>query len=195
MPNKPREIAIEGVDGVGKSSVATALAQLLSAFGGQAHICNPFHTARAMNDEQDVYPLWQTQDGSHHAIDLLHAAIQAERARAAAVAADTIIYDRHWMTVFTEVGQDPDLVAHWGDHLPHTALLLDARPEEQQRHQANNHGDSWDVYDERERYKKLYRELGYAHRDHMLGAYLITWIPDDFKRVARAIDSDMRYWR
>ncbi|MCA9309236.1 hypothetical protein KC973_02570 [Candidatus Saccharibacteria bacterium] len=195
MSNKLREVAIEGVDGVGKTSVATALAQLLEAYGEHTYMCNPFHTARALNEGVDIYTLWQTPEGASQAINLLKAAIEDERGHARRISADTIIYDRHWMTAFTEIGDNPGLVQEWGDEFPHTALLLDARSEEEQRRNANNHGDRWDAYEERERYKKLYRELSYAHREHMLGAYLITWIPEDFKRVARTIDGDIRYRR
>ena len=186
------EVAIEGVDGVGKSSVATALAERLSPFY-KPHVCNPFHTAREINGGDDIYPLWATFSGSVKAIDLLKGAVSQERDKAAETEAKLIVFDRNWLTAFTEIGDDPELVEAWGDDMPRTVLL---QPIGDSITRADD-TDIWDAPTEREQYKRRYQEQAWAHFPRMIGHYLMDRNNMDWsvEAVAAQIDSDMRYRR
>lgn len=186
------EIAVEGVDGVGKSSVANALAERLTPFY-LPHVCNPFHTAREINRGDDIYPLWATFSGSVKAIDLLKCAISEERDKAAEAEAKLIIFDRNWLTAFTEIGDDPELVERWGDDMPRTALLQPIGDSVTR----TTDTDTWDAPTEREQYKRRYQEQAWAHFPRMIGHYLMDRSNMDWsvEAVAAQIDSDMRYRR
>lgn len=186
------EIAVEGVDGVGKSSVVAALAERLTPFS-RPYTCNPYHTARRINGGDDIYPLWATFSGSVKAVDLLKSAFSEERDKAAEADAQLIVFDRHWLTAFTEIGNDPELVEAWGEDMPRTALLIPtgehiARVEDT---------DIWDQPTEREQYKRRYQEQAWAHFPQMIGHYLMDRRNMDWsvEAVSTQIDSDMRYRR
>lgn len=192
MDKKPIEIAVEGVDGVGKSSVANALVERLAPYH-QPYTCNIYHTARQINGGDDLYPLWATYSGSVKAIDLLKSALVQERDRASEAGAGLIVWDRNWLTAFTEIGNDPELVDVWGDDMPRTALLLPAGD-----HIARaTDNDTWDQPTEREQYKRRYQEQAWAHFSRMIGHYLMDRRNMDWSvsAVASQIDSDMRYRR
>lgn len=193
MAEKLVEVAIEGVDYVGKSSIAKILADNLIAQGRSVKVANTFHRANTINGD-DIYHLWHIPGGAEKAIDALKSAIESVRDEAIEEGCDTVIYDRHWMTAFTEIGDNSELVSYWGEeYMPMTALLLDARPEEEQYDPTRT--DAWETRAERQRYKALYSEVAHKNYPHLLGSYLISVLPHDFVRVARVIESDLVYRR
>lgn len=101
-----REIAIEGLDGAGKTTIAHNLAQQYTQEGLHTLVASPYRLAQEKSGEE-LYPLWGTDEGAARAIDHIKNALAAIREEAHQEQADVLIYDRHWVTAFTEIASRP----------------------------------------------------------------------------------------
>jgi len=64
-----KEIAIEGLDGAGKSTIALLLAQQYKAEGLKAEVFTPY---KDVKEEYgcEIYPLWKSTNGAKTCIDI-----------------------------------------------------------------------------------------------------------------------------
>jgi hypothetical protein len=133
-----KEIVIEGHDGGAKTPVACRSAEALRSMGYRVGIYAPFqlvNEAFAIEEAArrgvavetmsradilacDIYNLWSTRNGAARAIERIRKIIAHSRQEALEMALDLIIWDRHWITVLTQIYQDPTLLPLWDDFPP-----------------------------------------------------------------------------
>jgi hypothetical protein len=121
----PIEIVVDGTDSGGKTPCVDALCRTFAA-GRDVRSCAPFRV-------QEVYPLWDREP--RRAAAIIRAIM--DDFRHASAAADLIIWDRGWPTVWVSTA---DLIAR-GALLPFpslTVLLLNSM--ETTRRKAEKHG-------------------------------------------------------
>jgi len=162
-----KEIAIEGLDGAGKTSVAQELADIYANEGLRAHVAAPYRLAEKKLGA-DLFPLWRSDRGAEMAIDVIHGALmdtQEEHADA-----DVLIYDRHWMTAFTEIAGRPELVARWGDTFVPTAYLR-VDPAVARARAGNDETSPWMEERNFQGYAGRYTALCHEMGEHLLGIY------------------------
>jgi thymidylate kinase len=184
-------VALEGIDGSGKTSVAHAMVEQLSAEGLSAEVFAPY---RAANDilGEDIYGLWETNEGAGKAISLLHDVMRQRETQAADEGTDVLIYDRQWMTAFTEITGRPALEQQWTHFVP--AALLNAAPAVAQRRIRNDQEASWSTLEQQHAYAVGFGRLALGMRRHVLGWYRSA---EDVtpKALARNIIWDMNIQR
>ncbi len=120
-----QRIAIEGIDGSGKTSVTEALAKHLGKQGLKTMTFAPYRIANKWL-RADIYDLWSTMQGSFEATSLLKDVIYDCEDIADTHKADVVIYDRHWMTGQTMVEGHSNREDYWHQYGPRpipTALL------------------------------------------------------------------------
>lgn len=105
MTDGPRVVALDGHDGAGKTTIATALAEVLGAqyvrpFGGATG--HALMAAATAHDHAQVLAIGH---------DALHGAIETRRE------APALVLDRSWMTVASLVETD-DFAASWSLWVP-----------------------------------------------------------------------------
>lgn len=188
-----REIAIEGIDGAGKSTVADLLADRLKHHGLSVSTHRPFHEARELLG-QDLYELWNTHRGSSVAINALSDVIEAAREKAMDNNDDIILFDRHWMTAFTEIANQPSLTKLWRgqDFIPAALLRVDI--DTAMRRCENDLDEAWMDPSELKRYHASFNDLAGTYGNHILGIYRSD---DDVSPdcLARNIEWDMQIAR
>lgn len=185
-------VAIEGIDGAGKTSAAQLLAEEFAADGLRANVYAPFRLANERLGH-DIYDLWQTPSTAKAAIGVLHAVLDDCREQSADEKADVTIYDRHWMTAFTEIIHDPEALAAWGDYFVPTALLQ-VNPQLATQRQGNDLGADWSTLRRQIQYANLRTYLSKHYSQHMLGIYRSD-SDVTVRALARSIQSDMRFRR
>lgn len=161
-------LAIEGIDGAGKTSVATKLSSQLEADGYRVKVFAPFRLVRAHIGD-DIYPMWREPETARIAIKALPEVFDECEAEAREANADIIIYDRHWMTALSELANRPELVADWSSFIQ-TALLRVPISTAIKRC-SNDLDEPWMAVNELERYSIRYQALARQYGMYMLGIY------------------------
>lgn len=164
-----RKLGIEGIDGSGKTTVAKEVSRQLGTEGLKAVIFSPYRMA---NDQlgREMYHDWNIRHKAAENIVAFIKVLEECEALAAEQGADVIIYDRHWMTAMTEIGDRPSLVDQWGDHFVPTALLQ-VSPGTAARRITNDHDSKWSNLVAQAEYADRYRDLARRHPEHLLGIY------------------------
>ncbi len=185
-------VAIEGIDGSGKTTVAKTLDKLLQHEGLRAVIFAPYHIAQERLGE-DLYPMWQNPKAAKAAVGVLRHTLEACEVQAKEEGADVVIYDRHWMTAFTEIAGNRELVEEWGEAFV-PAALLNVDPHTATTRMINDRQAPWSGIDAQRVYADRYQQLAGEHFHDMLGVYR----SDDEVTpltIARAIQSDLYFRR
>jgi len=164
-----KEIAIEGVDGSGKTTVAHELARHYSKQGMQARVVSPYVLANEYHGS-DIYELWQSEQGRLEAVDILKYIFSHETNRAQSDGIEVLIFDRHWMTAFTEIAGDEHAVSAWGDTFVPTAYLRVAAHLAHTRSQ-NDTDEAWMTKQAHQEYANQYESLCRTFGKHVLGIY------------------------
>lgn len=112
-----RELAIEGIDGSGKTTVIGLLAESLEAKGQRTAVFAPFRMANEMLGH-DIYELWFDEESAKTGVRCLRKVIEKCRQQAIEKEADWIIYDRHWMTGICSIVNAPLSYHYWLEHGP-----------------------------------------------------------------------------
>lgn len=136
-----RELAIEGLDGSGKTTVVSEVAGQLEDWGLAVQTYAPYRLANELVGE-DIYPLWKSDNGARMVIGIMKKVLQQTRSQALEEESDVILFDRHWMTAFTEIGGRPGLMQVWGEDLPPTAYLR-VSPEIARARSQNDRDKPW----------------------------------------------------
>lgn len=187
-----RQVVIEGIDGSGKTTIAKELASLLSAEGLTTLTFAPYRLAEERIGA-DIYPMWGSPATAKAAIGVLRQVFHDCQKQAEDETADVVIYDRHWMTAFTEIATSPELRATWGDMFVPAALLR-VEPSIASARQANDEAAEWSDIDSQIQYATRYEDIAAQNFHQMLGIYRSG---DDVtpQIVARAIESDLYFQR
>ena len=186
-----RQVALEGIDGSGKTSVANALSEQYAAEGLSSRVIAPYREANSMLGH-DIYELWKTKTSARLAIKILQQVFEESYETALAEGVDVLIYDRHWLTAFTEIGNDKDLVVEWKTFVP--AALLRVSPMVAMRRTNNDLDASWSNPEALSLYAQQFGIQARRNSEHMLGIYRSD---DDVtpEAIARSIIWDMNIRR
>ncbi|MFZ1484344.1 MAG: hypothetical protein WAS36_05025 [Candidatus Saccharimonadales bacterium] len=163
-----KKIALEGIDGAGKTTVANLLKESFENQGLSVAQFAPFRLANATYGS-DIYPLWKSRAGAEKATMLIKAALDHCEAEAVDTNADVIVYDRHWMTVMTEIDGRHDLVQKWDRFVP-TAVLR-VHPDVARSRLAAGPKESFTSGPMLQRYADSYQKLSSRYFSHLLGIY------------------------
>lgn len=164
-----KQLALEGLDGTGKTTVAHALAEHYNAQNMPARVVAPYHIANERHGG-DLYHLWQTEAGALEAVHQLKQVLREETAKAEQDGVEILIFDRHWMTLFVDIDKYPNVVKAWGDTFVPTALLHVA-PEVARARAGNDHDAVWMEHENYMRYFEKYKSLFRKYGRHILGGY------------------------
>jgi thymidylate kinase len=182
------KICIEGIDGAGKTTIANRLAEMLIKDGVKATVVSPHHLANERLG-RNTYEMCRDNTQAKLAIQTLKEIFMETEQSTDGV----IIYDRHWMTAFTDMGNDPELVEEWGDTFVPAALMM-VSPDIASSRIGNDLDEPWSQPAELEKYERRYTELARGNFKHMLGVYR-TDADLTVEMIANAIRSDMYYRR
>lgn len=163
-----RQIALEGIDGSGKTSVAKELQVQIAAEGLAVRIVAPYREANELLGH-DIYELWRTKTTARLAIKVLHQVFEESFASAQIDGIDVLVYDRHWLTAFTEIGRDESLVSEWKTFVP--AALLRVAPLVAQKRALNDNDATWSSPESLSMYAQEFGIQAQHHRDKVLGIY------------------------
>jgi thymidylate kinase len=161
-------VALEGIDGSGKTTVAQVMVEQFAEEGIRAEVFAPYRAANEVLGD-DIYKLWSTDEGAARAIDLLHQVMAEREAQALEEGTEVLIYDRQWMTAFTEIADRPELVERWTHFVP--AAHLGVAPAAALRRLRNDTDASWSELEKQHDYAVKYGRLALGMREHMLGLY------------------------
>lgn len=164
-----KQVAVEGLDGTGKTSVAGKIATIYRADGLNVEVVAPYRRARERLGE-DLYPLWKSTRGALMAISVMRGVFGDINREAQDKEVDVIIYDRHWMTAFSEIATRPELVEAWGDMFVPTAYLR-VDPEVARRRATNDAAAPWMERHNFAAYAARYEALCDDYSEHLLGIY------------------------
>ena len=182
-----KEIAFEGIDNVGKTSIATCIANKLRSEGNVVHIASPFHEAAV--DGNELYTLFTTSPNTAAtAIKLLREALSRSRKSAADIHANYLLFDRHWMTAKIMA---PEQTLESDGSIPTTVLLVSG---DRDLHDMTDN-EPWSTVEELDRYQHLYKKLAACNFKHILGIYTVEDPPVDIDIVAETILWDERILR
>lgn len=169
-------IAIEGIDGSGKTATCHALADYFETRDMSPAIFSPYRVANETLG-MDIYELWFDKTTCIDAIKLMKQTVDSCEQQAADQAAQVIIYDRHWMTALTASEHNQELAATWVTHgpkfVPTAVLKVPIETALLRRAEEYQHGNL-PAYMEPsvlEHDAELYTHLAAKHAEHILGIY------------------------
>lgn len=181
-----KALAIEGINGAGKSPTIAHTIEQLGEQGQKSACFAPFHLVRPRLDRPDIYPLWD--ENPSRAVELLHETLDEVEDQARQQGLDVLLYDRHWMTVHTQAPRVPEVIELWGDRFVPTVLLT-APVEHSMRLTQRGYTAPWLQDETIPLYTRLYDELYSQHPDHMLGRFMVESQTQDLRPIATTIVS------
>ena len=191
-------IALEGIDGAGKTSVCNALAGHLSVEGYRTQVYAPFRLANERLGE-DIYNLWFDINSCLTAICLLKDVIDDCENNARREGADVVVYDRHWMTALKMIEGRDTAEGYWGSYGPELVpvALLRVPVETALERRADEATRFWTPYMDADQMgldAAAYHRMTKTYRQHLLGIYRSEddVSPED---IARNIAWDMQVTR
>lgn len=163
-----REIAFEGIDGAGKTTVINKVKSLLEQEGMTVMSAAPFRRAAALLDA-DPNPMWRDSVQSHIALRAVQTAIHEARTTAVDGGVDVLLWDRHWMTIWCEIENDPCLRLEWrNDFVPVSYLRVSP---EVARQRIGDTGEPWATSKELGRYAAMYERFAFQFPHLLHGMY------------------------
>ena len=181
-----KEIAFEGIDNVGKTSVSTYIADKLRCEGKRVHVATPFHDTAVTGGE--LYDLFtESPTAAAKATSLLQEGIDKARTAAVSADADYLLFDRHWMTAKIMA---PDLELEQGIK-PATVLLISGTRDLR----SMTDDEPWSTVEQLNAYQQAYKKLAACNFSTMLGVYVVENPPHDIAAVAETIMWDERILR
>lgn len=170
------EIAIDGMDGSGKSTIIKETKKSLVAEGYTTEIYAPYRLANQRILEDDLYTYWS--DGrAGEALNIVQDTIIDCRDRSNA---DIILYDRHWMTAFTEI-HGTEHVNDWYVSMVPT-FVMNAPPTTIKARRQSTLDDELTSSDVLlADYSKRYENLVQIYAEHIIGSFETDKIHFDHK--------------
>jgi thymidylate kinase len=163
-------LAIEGIDGSGKSTTCQELVKQLEADGLRVKVFAPYRLANARLGH-DIYDLWQ--NAGEQATKLMKKVVADCEAEAAAEQADVVIYDRHWMTGMESMQSCAEGSDYWEKNGPEfvPVALLRVPIETALERRADELDDPWMQGEGLGRTAECYHNLARRYGQHLLGIY------------------------
>ncbi len=163
------ELVIDGHDGAAKTPVVEGVRERLIERGYSVGAYAPFQLVKKRIPEPNINSYWD--DGrTGLAVDLLRGVIEEVRGTSTE---QVILYDRHWMTIFTEI-EGTELAKRWDD-FPPTYFMSIATPEiikgRKRFDPSFRHTASDQVIEE---YCRRYNQLAELHSSHIVGRFVVN---------------------
>lgn len=181
-----KKLAIEGINGAGKTPTLAHVQALCETDGLVADQYAAFHLVRDKIDEPDIFNLWA--DRPQLAVRKLHETFDEIEADARARQLDVLLFDRHWLTVFTQAETNPAINDYWGDRFVPTVLLT-SPTNHLRRLSERGYKAQWLQQDELEYYRQLYDTLYDRHTENFLGRFVVSSSTQDLRPVAQELYS------
>lgn len=179
-----RKIAVEGINGAGKSPTIEKIVRDLRDADLATESFAPFHLVRSKLDIPDIHPLWQANP--ELAVKLLHDTIDEVEKEADQKNLDVLVYDRHWMTVLAQQHQVTDITELWGDRLV-PSVLLTSPLAHSLRLTERGYSAPWLQVDTLEFYTKEYDRLYFENSHLMIGHFVVESADQDLQPIANNI--------
>ncbi len=159
------EFVIEGHDGSAKTPIAEGVRDKLDELGYSVSLYEPFQLVKEKIPEEDIYFYWG--DGrAKEAVNIIKGMIQEIRDNNKA---NIVLYDRHWMTVFSEIDSTP-LVNGWVDFPP--TFFLKVKPEiTRQRNKFSYDIPFTSNNQQIQGYFNRYNQLAEKYSEHIVGNF------------------------
>ncbi|MCA9309237.1 hypothetical protein KC973_02575 [Candidatus Saccharibacteria bacterium] len=174
-------IAIEGINGAGKTPAIQLTLESLASEGLNADTYAPYHLVREKIVEDDLYPLWA--DRPDQAVQLLHQTIDEIEADARARQLDVLVFDRHWMTAFVQALQHPPITRWWGDRFVPTVLLT-SPISHLMRLSERGYQEHWLQAEALRQYVGDYDTVHQAHPQHFIGKFSVASSTQNLQPIA-----------
>jgi thymidylate kinase len=186
------KICLEGIDGVGKTTVAQKIKERLQVDGISSMVFSPF---RATEQRLGISLIEALADSSQapESLDELLQVIAEQEDQALSEGANVLIFDRHWMSAISVM---PNEVLHKvALKFAIPAALLSCDPWlAKERLEARETDINHESINELIRYDQIFKKLAKLSFGNMLGIYRSD-ADVSIDSLARAIMSDMRYRR
>jgi thymidylate kinase len=180
---KMLEFVMEGHDGAGKSTVLAGVKKKLEQKGITTKIHAPFYLVKELIPEDDIFCYWKNR--ANTAVNLLSKAIK--QAREQPSNPQVLLFDRHWMTIFSEIENTP-LENNWNDFPP--TFFLQAAPNVTKSHERFTYDCPFTNNDEEiTKYYHIFNNLTQKYSYHILGKYLVTCKQQDLTPIVDDICS------
>jgi hypothetical protein len=167
-----RELVIEGHDSAAKTPIAEGVKRELQSRGVRAEVYAPFRRVNAKIPEPDMYLYWAEDATARRAVELLASEIALVREEARERGVEVVIYDRHWMTVLSEIEHRPALRALWEDFLP--TFFVEAPPVKTMSAERFSFGVPWTSSAEKVAYYyQVYLALAERYARHIVARFRI----------------------
>lgn len=178
------KVVIEGINGAGKTPTIDCLISEFEQVGMKARSYAPYHLVRDKIDGSDIYPLWSSDP--FRAIDKLTETIDEIEHEAEESGVDALIFDRHWMTAFTQLDKCPEISEMWTIDKPKTVLMT-SPIEHSSRIALRGYSAEWLQQEQLESYTKIYDQLHYCYPGLMLGRFVVSSQRQDLHPIAQNI--------
>lgn len=178
------KLAIEGINGAGKTPTISNVVELCEASGLRAAQYAPYHLVREQIQQDDIYELWE--DEAPFAVSCLLGVIKQIERDATDRGLDVLIFDRHWATAYTQAFTNPRITGHWGDNFVPTVLLT-SPSNHLQRLAQRGYTAPWLQTDTLDYYRNLYEEIYKAHPDKFIGRYEVASSTQPLEPIAQQI--------
>lgn len=179
-----QKLIIEGINGAGKTPMIDMLINTAEGYGLSADTYAPYHLVRDKIDEDDIYPLWA--EHPHQAVNLLLETIAEIEADARDRNLDLLVFDRHWLTAYTQAEHTPQIVDWWGDNFEPTALLT-SPIDHLLRLSERGYHHGWLQADALMRYLAVYETLYQKHIHRFVGRFTVSSSTQDLTPIARTL--------
>lgn len=179
-----QKIAIEGINGAGKTPTIQLLLEQLATLGLTADTYAPFHLVRQKIPEADLFPLWE--DRPEQAVQLLLETIAEIEADALGRRLDVLVFDRHWVTTYVQSLSNPKIKQWWGDTFVPTVLITS--PEDHLlRLSRRGYSEPWLQADTLASYRADYDTVYRCHPERFIGTFTVASSNQDLQPMAAHI--------
>lgn len=184
MIEKRKIIAIEGIDGSGKTPTISLVNQQLGEAGMKVANFAPYHLAKNRNKGKDIYSLWSTNPTL--AVKLLHEVLEETESQISQINPDVVIYDRHWVTAFSENDEKEHVSNLWGDLFVPT-FMLTSPLEHTLRLGKRGYSEPWMQDSSLAHYHKKYDEIFEQHPEKFVNKFTVTHSHMNLEDIAQEI--------
>ena len=179
-----KQLAIEGINGSGKTPALVIAKDLLANAGISSDTYAAYHLVRDKIEEPDSFDLWA--DRPEQAVALLHETLNEIEADARARNLDVLLFDRHWLTAYTQAETNPEIITMWGDrHVP--TVLFTSPSHHLTRLAERGYPHEWLQAESLEYYRQLYDQLYERYAKHFLGRFTVASSTQDLAPIAHQL--------
>jgi hypothetical protein len=182
--DKMLEFALDGTDGSAKTPICEGVLSELTRKGIKSTSFDPFQEVRKLIPESDIYPYWK--DGrAETALHLIQQVVEQCREDSLRKGIDVLLYDRLWLTLFTEIDDTP-LASQWNHFVP--TFILTAPREIIVKRPGFSYGLPFSSSDQMlDDYHSKYLTLSKKYSSPIFGSYEINALRVDLRPIIKDI--------